>query len=116
MNENRIIGFTNRSRFFPMYVVILYVNNNQVFARWPSGDSTRIRNTEEDCLRRPSLISVKDKSTLSDEDIAFAISEEEIYIEPLKKILERIQILLDSGRFENNADTKKILEEVLAAK
>jgi hypothetical protein len=116
MSEHRIIGFTNPSHFFPMYVVILYVNNNQVFARWPSGDTSRIRNTEEDCLCRPSLISVKDKSTLSDEDIAFAVSEEEIYIEPVEKILGRIKTMRDSGRFKDDADATEILEKLLAAK
>jgi hypothetical protein len=116
MSENRIIGFTNPSHFFPMYLVVLFVNNSQVFARYPSGDDCRIKNTEEDCLNRPSIIRAKDKAVLSDKDIAFAISEEEIYVEPVEKILERMQSMLDSGRFKDDADATEILEKLLEAK
>lgn len=116
MSENRIIGFTNPSHFFPMYVVILYVNNNQVFARYPSGDDCRIRNTEGDCLSRPSLIPVNGKTILSDNDIAFAVSEEEVYVESVEKILERMQTMFDSGRFKDDANATEILEKLLAAK
>ena len=116
MSENRIIGFTNPNHFLPMYVVIIYVNGGRISARFPSGDDYVIADiTEDEFLCKEERIPVGDKTFLDDNEVAFAASKNEVYVEPVQKILEVIRNLLDSGRFKDDKEITDVLQTLLKA-
>ena len=114
MSNKRIIGFTNPHHFLPMYVVIMYVSGERVFSRHPKGEDRPIANmTEEKFISRDGVIPVGDKIFLLDNEIAFAVSKDEVYIEPLERIMEIIKDMLVSGRFKDDEEITEVLEELL---
>ena len=111
MSNKRIIGFTNPHHFLPMYFVIIYVKGGRVFARYPKGKDKVLANmTEEKFICRDCFIPAGDKTFLHDNEIAFAVSKDEVYIEPVEKILEIIKGILNIGRFKDDEEITEVLE------
>lgn len=89
----KVIGFINPNKYFPSFVVVIFLQEDEHYARYPSGETLRIDTSraELDSCDNFWVDTQSRQLDLSRVEIAFAFSKEDLALGTLDVVVKEMQ-------------------------